>query len=269
MFSSDRGTARRVVRASVLAPEQVDALGGGDPFQAWLPDDLVAGDGFADLPDFGASFDAPADVDPATLAAQRAAEEAAWRQAEADRIAAEAEQAAALREQELQEAYMAGIEAGRAEGEAAAREELDPIGAALLQALADVRGGEQRWLGTLQENVAALATAIARHVIGREIAADPSSVAELVQQAVAEYPLDEPLTARVAPQDVAALKATFAELSAAHAPATTTPVREIRWVADAHVARGGVLVEGRERIVDGRVDTALERVYRRLAQQNA
>jgi hypothetical protein len=29
------------------------------------------------------------------------------------------------------------------------------------------------------------------------------------------------------------------------------------------------VVEGRERIVDGRVDTALERVYRRLTYNNA
>lgn len=41
------------------------------------------------------------------------------------------------------------------------------------------------------------------------------------------------------------------------------------WVADARVSRGGCMVEGRERIVDGRIETALERVYRRLVHSRA
>jgi flagellar biosynthesis/type III secretory pathway protein FliH len=36
-------------------------------------------------------------------------------------------------------------------------------------------------------------------------------------------------------------------------------------VADPAVGRGGCLVEGRERILDGRLDVALERAYRTLA----
>ena len=46
-------------------------------------------------------------------------------------------------------------------------------------------------------------------------------------------------------------------------------VRDVRWVADAHIARGGCLVEGRERIIDGRVDTSLERAYRTMGQVQA
>ena len=33
--------------------------------------------------------------------------------------------------------------------------------------------------------------------------------------------------------------------------------------------RGGCLVEGRERIIDGRVDTSLERAYRSIGQVQA
>jgi hypothetical protein len=39
---------------------------------------------------------------------------------------------------------------------------------------------------------------------------------------------------------------------------------EIRWISDVSILRGGCLMEGRERIIDGRVDTALERAYRGL-----
>jgi flagellar biosynthesis/type III secretory pathway protein FliH len=45
--------------------------------------------------------------------------------------------------------------------------------------------------------------------------------------------------------------------------------RDASWLADPRVSRGGCLIEGRDRIVDGRVDTALERAYRRMAQIDA
>jgi flagellar biosynthesis/type III secretory pathway protein FliH len=35
------------------------------------------------------------------------------------------------------------------------------------------------------------------------------------------------------------------------------------------VERGGCVIEGRDRIVDGRVDTALERIYRGLSGHHA
>ena len=41
------------------------------------------------------------------------------------------------------------------------------------------------------------------------------------------------------------------------------------WIADARIAPGGAMVEGRERIVDARVDSALERIYRRLTYTGA
>ncbi|MGH7619134.1 MAG: FliH/SctL family protein, partial [Gemmatimonadaceae bacterium] len=39
--------------------------------------------------------------------------------------------------------------------------------------------------------------------------------------------------------------------------ATITGNRDASWLADPRVSRGGCLIEGRDRIVDGRVDTAL------------
>jgi len=44
---------------------------------------------------------------------------------------------------------------------------------------------------------------------------------------------------------------------------------DVHWIGDPRIASGGCVVEGRERIVDGRVDTALERAYRRIAYHNA
>ncbi|HVX42066.1 MAG TPA: hypothetical protein VHB25_21065, partial [Gemmatimonadaceae bacterium] len=51
--------------------------------------------------------------------------------------------------------------------------------------------------------------------------------------------------------------------------APITGARDASWLADARISRGGCLVEGRDRIVDGRGDAALERAYRRMAPIDA
>jgi flagellar biosynthesis/type III secretory pathway protein FliH len=161
---------------------------------------------------------------------------------------------------EVDAAYAAGVEAGRAEGEAAAHDALAGAAATLDVAATEVRTHEARWLGDLEAHVAALAVAVARHLVEREVVRDDTLVAELVARAVAEFPADQPLAVRAHPDDVPALKAAWAARPRAG---------ELRWVPDAHVGRGGALVEGRERIVDGRVDAALERVYRAVSGRHA
>ncbi len=166
----------------------------------------------------------------------------------------------------LAEAYQHGFDEGRLEGEAAEQARLRTVVAAAEEALELLREGEARWMGTIEENVCALAVAIARHVIGREVATDPEVVAGLVRRALDEFPVDQPLRIRVHPQDLAQLQRAGAD---GHSPGDFTAGREARWIPDPVVAPGGCIVEGRERIVDGRVDTALERLYRRLTYTDA
>jgi flagellar assembly protein FliH len=167
----------------------------------------------------------------------------------------------------LADALQQGIEQGRAAGEAAERARLRGAMAAAESAFDDLRAGEARWLTNVEENVAAIAIAVAHQIIGREVSATQDVVLSLVTRAVQEFALDQPLAVRVNPGDLANLQSSdrdtpgdFAQLSAE---------REMRWVADARIERGGCVVEGRERIIDGRVDTGLERLYRRLTHTNA
>jgi flagellar biosynthesis/type III secretory pathway protein FliH len=69
----------------------------------------------------------------------------------------------------------------------------------------------------------------------------------------------------VHPVDLSLL--TMAAPAAGMPPITGT--RDANWMADPRVTRGGCLVEGRDRIIDGRVDSALERAYRRMSQVDA
>jgi flagellar assembly protein FliH len=213
-------------------------------------------------------------ADPALLAAALAAAgeaREAEAEAERERIRAEAraegrrEGFAEGREAGRAEGYAAGREEGRVEGEAAEGLRLRAAVQAAERALADVRAGEERWAGKIEENVCALAVAVARQVIGREVRADAAVIADMVRRALAEFPIDQPVRIRVHPLDLGAMTTA---VGSDGAPLTITGEREASWVADASIDPGGCLVEGRDRIVDGRIDAALERVYRRLTHSH-
>jgi flagellar biosynthesis/type III secretory pathway protein FliH len=160
----------------------------------------------------------------------------------------------------IDEGYARGLADGEAKARIAAQ-------ASLEQALTVVRDISTQLSevasiapAVLEENVAALAVIVARQIIGREVALDKDVVAHLVRRALTEFPVDQSVRIRVNPVDLAMLGS---------AEAVMTGKRDASWKADPRIARGGCLVEGRERIVDGRVDTALERAYRRMAQVDA
>ncbi|NJK42470.1 MAG: hypothetical protein HC937_01660 [Aquincola sp.] len=171
------------------------------------------------------------------------------------------------RQAELDDAYLRGLREGRAQGEQAEHARLRGAMMAAESALDDVRAAEARWLVNLEENLAAIAIGVAQQVIVREVSATAAIVRELVSRAVEEFGLDQALSIRVNPGDLESLLSV--ERSDSDAGTSLTHGRSVRWQADARIEPGGCLVEGRERIVDGRVDTALERLYRRLTYTNA
>lgn len=266
MFSSDRSRPGAVPPASPSAWTPDDLLG-GDALVPMSPDAAATAGAMDLFPDFAVDFEGSV-IQPLLVEAnERVAPRdfaRALAEREAERLAAEAarqDEERRRHERAVTDAYAAGRAAGRAEGEAAARAELAAAVAACDAALASVREGEQRWLVNLEEHVAALAVAVARHVVERELTTEPARVKALAASAVAEFPADQPLVLRVNPADLAMLKEAFAE--------DVARGRDMRWQPDRHVLPGGCVVEGRDRIIDGRVDTALERIYRRLSRSHA
>jgi flagellar assembly protein FliH len=179
--------------------------------------------------------------------------------AAAARAQAEAE---ARHEQErlIKDAYGRGLEEGRREGELAEVNRLKNAVRVTEQALAEVRENEDRWLSSIEENICALSVAIARQILDHELQSDPATVERLVARAVEEFPIDQAVRIRIHPRDQAVIESHSSE---PRLPSTVNG-RESQWLSDANLVPGGCLVEGRDRIIDGRIDTALERVYRRL-----
>jgi flagellar assembly protein FliH len=196
----------------------------------------------------------------------------------ADREAHEAALRERIRAQAFEEGRLAGVDEGQAAGYASGYEEGRHAGEiaegarlrntvrAAEAALADLRAGEERWTGTIEENVIALAVAVARQIVGRELDNDAVAYAELVRRALAEFPIDQPIRIRLHPADLAAISTTPGPDGE---PLRIAGGREATWLADANIAPGGCMVEGRDRIIDGRIDAALERVYRRLTYKHA
>ena len=184
--------------------------------------------------------------------------------AEVDEAPVEQEQLASPQERARIEA--AAYAHGRADGERIARGELMPhfehTLSALNAALEDVSLHQARWTSNAEENLAVLAVAIARQLIAKEVQADASIISSLVQHALTQFPLEQTITVRLNPEDVESCTTLLQKSEGTRFP-------EVRWMPDAHVHRGGALVEGRERIIDGRVDTALERIYRTIGNVQA
>jgi flagellar assembly protein FliH len=162
------------------------------------------------------------------------------------------------------DAYDSGFRAGQAAATAAAKQDMATAMSALRAAIGQVAASEERVLNVLEDNLAALAVSVARQIIGREVRTAPEITIDLVRLAVTEFPVDQALRIRINPLDLSAMSA-----APGGEPVRIAPDREIVWYADARILPGGCVIEGRDRIIDGRVDTALERTYRCLINSAA
>jgi flagellar biosynthesis/type III secretory pathway protein FliH len=160
----------------------------------------------------------------------------------------------------IEDAFARGYEEGRRAGALAEAARLRGAIHAVSGAAELVEQEAMRWVGNAEENICALAVTVARHVLDRELETDRARILETVQRALAEFPVTESVRVRLNPADLQLVTA----LQGGDEPPAGRPAA-IRWSGDPLIAVGGCLIEGHERIIDGRVDAALERMYRRLS----
>ena len=195
------------------------------------------------------------DIEPSRLERQRSEPEGEHRPRQEESPADVASRS------ELEAAYRRGVNDGKDALRETLGAELELAHNAALSAVDKVGRSAEGWTARLQENLVALAAGIARQIVEREIAQDPEILRELTRRAVAAFPMDEPVKVRLHPDDLALLAT-----GEGRAAASTVSVgdRTVPWISDPAVERGGCLVEGPTKIVDGRLDDALQRVYRKL-----
>ncbi len=162
-------------------------------------------------------------------------------------------------EEELDRAFRRGLKQGESRGEERAREDLGPALEAIRMAAEQLTELRNQWSAVMEKNVAALALAVARQLVDREIKESPEIISGLVGRALAHFPLDAAVRIRVNPLDLSSISGALPD-DESRAPVAAG--RDVRWIPDASIGRGGCVVEGPERIIDGRLETALERLYR-------
>jgi flagellar assembly protein FliH len=158
----------------------------------------------------------------------------------------------------LQEAHRTGWMEGHASAmaeRAVASEEMAAASQAAANALNTIAERLQAQVAT---SINALSVAIARHLVEREMVADPQLLHDLVTRALALTPMSGTITVRMHPDDLAALNATGGVK-----PVSESDV-EVRWLGDRDVSRGGCVVDGPHGIIDGRIDRALLDIYEQL-----
>jgi flagellar biosynthesis/type III secretory pathway protein FliH len=167
----------------------------------------------------------------------------------------------AARAEGWEEGHDSGLAEGRAAEEARSRSAFD----AAARVVSEVEARMAHMEEAARRDVPGLATAIASHLVGEAVEGDPEILARLVRQAVSEFLPDEPVKIRVNPRDLALLSGPMGANTGENSPVAG---RTVRWISDPEVRPGGCLVESRDRLVDGRVSTALERIYRALTEDD-
>ena len=178
---------------------------------------------------------------PLLDARQEAAALLAGAQTEADALRADA---AAVREAARRE----GFETGRADGLAEAA-----------VAVAAAHAEAARRVAAAGPTAIALAAKMAEKIIGRAVALDPETMAEIAGEALAACrPGAGTIRVRIHPEDLPAVEARRAAL-AARAPAAA-----LELVADEAVGRHGCVIETAQGRVDARLESQLAALERAL-----
>ena len=209
----------------------------------------------------------------AAVAAERSADEqsvatiaAAAKRAEGDAIARErgaieaerraiADERAAF-EASMEQERLAAIEAGRAEGIAAAEAEIETLRGRLratLSALHESHAGPDETAAIVAE----LAIVVARRVIGETVRTDITSLTARVRGAIAAIGLESELVLRAEPATAALLRAELVD------------ERRLRIDEDPRMASGAVELEGGANRLDAGIDAAIEAVAAALREEVA
>jgi flagellar biosynthesis/type III secretory pathway protein FliH len=162
---------------------------------------------------------------------------------------------------EMEQARKQAFQEGYAEGERGAAQQAEQRQRAALDALADMvkelASFKPRLRGEAERELVALAFAISRRVLRRELNIDSQTVLAIVRTCLDEFKRLEIHRLRVNPRDF--------ELVAAHMRADSSQPVEV--VADPLVSPGGAVFSTSQGELDGRIETQLEEIEHGLADR--
>ncbi len=158
----------------------------------------------------------------------------------------------------MDEAYRRGFADGVRDGHARAGDDMRPAIDMLTSLVSHLADCADAFARDRERNLEGLAIAIARHLVHREVTADPGILRDLITRGLELLPHDAEVTVRLNPEDLEALGGAIEQIS--------TPGRAVRlhWLTDPEIERGSFIAESPQRMVDGRSDVALRVLYEKL-----
>ncbi len=159
---------------------------------------------------------------------------------------------------EGRESFQRGYEQGRVDAMEEANRTLKRAAGLLVSTAEALDAARLGVVRELEDSVYLLALAVARQLVQREVATDPTIVRDLVQRGLEAFPVGSRVEIHLNPEDLAALRSQFG------LPGSDGRAADLQWIADPAIERGGCTLETPHRVADGRVDLALSELYHRL-----
>ncbi|MGD0435055.1 MAG: FliH/SctL family protein [Bryobacteraceae bacterium] len=149
---------------------------------------------------------------------------------------------------------------GFQEGQAAARKELagqlEAMNTRVARSIEELSGLRQRFRHEAEEDVVALALAIARRILHRELTVAPEALLGLVKAALEKIEVREVHSARVSRQDAPMVQQFLEKMGLP---------RRVEVIADPGLERGAVILDSARGMLDASVETQLSEIERGFA----
>ena len=159
-------------------------------------------------------------------------------------------------EQHLQEAYQQGFQNGQNAAQQELGGQIDAMATRLARTIEEVSGLRQRYRHEAEEDVIALAMAIARRILHRELTVDPDALLGLLKAALEKIAVREVHRVRVRPED--------APLVQQHLDKMGLPQR-VELIVDPGLERGAIILDSSRGALDVSVETQLAEIERGFA----
>jgi flagellar assembly protein FliH len=159
-------------------------------------------------------------------------------------------------EEKIRSAHQQGVQEGRA----AAREELaaqlEAMNVRMSRAIQEMSGMRQRFRHEAEEDVVALALAIARRILHRELTMAPDALLGLVKAALEKIEAREVHRVRIRPEDAPMVKQFLEKMGLP---------QKVEVISDPGLERGAAILDSSRGALDASVETQLEEIGRGLA----
>jgi len=159
-------------------------------------------------------------------------------------------------EQRLALARQQGFEEGKAAATESLAGQIEAMQMKLARSIEELTGSRLRYRRQAEKDVVALALAVARRILHRELTVAPEALLGLVKAALDKMEAGEVHQVRVSRGDAPLLRQFFEQMG--------LPQR-LEVIADANLAPGGVLIESSRGRLDASVDTQLAEIERGFA----